>query len=548
MATLPCRLLIASAFVAFAVVPSVVVASANAHDSSPSEHPPGVQPHDAAYVWFNSSRSQGEQATAAEAPVVTLTATTVSWPADSGATSYMSATSTAARGAAGRTTVYQSLGVATSWSPSPQPGKTLYYGVASNGSAGWKWSSTEVSIAWPAVAPVLTLNGNTVSWPAAAGATSYQGAISTAPRGASGRTTTYLNLGNVTSWSPPAQRGQTLYYGVQSTGPNGGDWSSEVAITWPAAAPASASVPTSQPTPAPAPAPQGMLKVGVNNATGWGPAVNSLFLKAGIPYERLDIGRGDLSMLDAAISRGMKDLPVYASGSTGNLNDVTPANVTSDITALIPQLVSRGITTLEFGNEVYNSISPAQYAALYNAAHVAAAGRIKLIAVATTDYYDQRSGGSGNWFVDVKNALPGGVAEVDGWTIHPYGSLTSVCGDGSGWPMLGPLHTESVNAGFSSKLPWFITEVGQEISGSRFECQAPVTLDQQATAMTQYLNDLKTQDPWVVWIDWYAACDDGSGGFGLINENSSGECGVPGTTVRPAFTAMANWVATNGEG
>lgn len=291
------------------------------------------------------------------------------------------------------------------------------------------------------------------------------------------------------------------------------------------------------------------LKVGVNNVSGWGPALNTLFLNAGIRYERLDIGRGgDLTLLDAAIARGMKDLPAYTSGNTGNLNGVTPSDVRADITALTPKLVSRGITTLEFGNEVYNSISVKQYAALYDAAHAAAAGRIKLIAVATTDYYDQRSGGNGNWFVDMKNALPGGAGEVDGWTIHPYGSLTSVCGDGYGWPMLGSLHTESVNAGFSSTLPWYITEVGQEISGSGLECQAPVSEGGQATAVTHYLNDLKNQYPWVVWIDWYSSCDDGSGGFGLVNENSQGECGVTGTTVRPAFTAMQNWVAANGEG
>jgi hypothetical protein len=271
-------------------------------------------------------------------------------------------------------------------------------------------------------------------------------------------------------------------------------------------------------------------------------------LNAGIPYERLDIGRGDLSVVDAAISRGMKPLPIYTSGNMGNLNDVTPSMVASDISALTPELVGRGITTLEFGNEVYNSISASQYAALYHAAHVAAAGRIKLLAVATTDYYDKRSGGSGNWFTDLKNALPGGAGEVDGWTIHPYGSMTSLCGDGYGWPMIAPVHNEAINAGFSASLPWYITEIGQMTWGSGLECQAPVSQAEQAADLTQYLNDLKNNYPWVVWIDWYNACDDSSGGFGLVNKNSAGECGVAGTTVRPAFTAMHNWVTANGQG
>lgn len=294
--------------------------------------------------------------------------------------------------------------------------------------------------------------------------------------------------------------------------------------------------------------PDSKLKVGVNDASGWGPALDALFLKAGIPYERLDIGRGSLTLVDAAISRGMKVLPVYTSGSTGNLNDVTASIVTSDMSTLIPKLVARGITTLEFGNEVYNSISASQYASLYHAAHVAAAGQIKLIAAATTDYYDKRGGGSGNWFVDMKNSLPGGAAEVDGWTIHPYGSMTSLCGDGYGWPMMGPLHTESVNAGFSASLPWYITEIGQQISGNGLECQGPVSQAVQAADLTQYLTDLKNNYPWVVWLDWYSSCDDSSGAFGLVNKNSAGECGVAGTTVRPAFTAMQTWIAANGQG
>lgn len=287
----------------------------------------------------------------------------------------------------------------------------------------------------------------------------------------------------------------------------------------------------------------------MDNATGWGPAVDARFLNAGIPYERLDIGRGDsLTLLDAAISRGMKVLPLYSSGDTGNLNDVTPAAVSSDISTLAPELVARGITTLEFGNEVYNSISVHQYAALYHAAHVAAAGRIRLIAVATTDYYDARRGGSGNWFLDLKTSLPGGASEVDGWSIHPYGPMTHLCGDGYGWPMMGPLHTESVSAGFSPTLPWYITEIGQQTWGNGLECQAPVTESVQAADLNQYLTDIKNDYPWVVWFDWYSSCDDSSGGFGLVNENTAGECGVAGTTVRPAFAAMAGWVAANGQG
>ena len=165
----------------------------------------------------------------AVAPVLTYSNGKISWSAQSGVTDYIGAISTAPRGAAGRNTTYQDLGNVSSWTPTPQPGKTLYYGVASSGGA---WSATEIAITWP-VAPVLTYANGKISWSAQSGVTDYIGAISTAPRGAAGRTTTYQDLGNVSSWTPTPQPGKTLDYGVVSSG---GAWSAtEIAITWPVA-------------------------------------------------------------------------------------------------------------------------------------------------------------------------------------------------------------------------------------------------------------------------------------------------------------------------
>jgi hypothetical protein len=158
------------------------------------------------------------------APVSSVSDGMISWQPVSGATSFTGA---------GRTTTYQSLGNVTSWSPTPQPDKTVYYGVASNGPNGGQWS-TEVAIAWPPAAAVLTLHGTKISWPSDPNVTTFTGAISTAPQGSAGRTTTYQSLGNVTSWSPTPQPGKTVYYGVGANGPNGGQWSNtEVAIIWP---------------------------------------------------------------------------------------------------------------------------------------------------------------------------------------------------------------------------------------------------------------------------------------------------------------------------
>jgi hypothetical protein len=473
-----------------------------------------------------------------DAPTLTLSGKTLSWTPVSGVSSYEVAT--VRNPTTTRDTTYKVVR-ATKFAPPSVAGETVNYSVRTY-VTGSNWAP-EVSITWPAASqvPALTVSGNRLNWQAISGFSSYK--VQTIRNPMTTRNTT-LQVVNGTSVTPPAVPGETVNYSVR-TNVAGSKWAPQVSITWPGT---TTTPPPSTPPANTAPPVFPKLQVGVNNSSGWGPALDSQFLNAGIPYERLDIGRGNLSMVDAAISRGMKVLPNYTSGNTGNLNGMTPAMVSSDISALTPQLVSRGITTLEFGNEVYNSISAAQYAALYDAAHVAAAGRIKLLAAATTDYYAQRSGTSGNWFVGMKNALPGGAAEVDGWTIHPYGSMTSLCGDGYGWPMMGSIHDESISAGFSASLPWYVTEVGQQIAGNGLECQAPVSQTVQAADLTQYLNDLKNNYPWVVWIDWYSACDDSSGSFGLVNKNSAGECGVPGTTIRPSFTAMQNWVAANGEG
>jgi len=179
------------------------------------------------------------------APVLHVSGGVISWSADKGADTFHGAISTAPRNAAGRTTTYTVLGIVTSWKPAtPACGTTLYYGVASEGNAGEQWTANEVSITGPRcvvqnVAPVLQVNGGVISWSADKGADTFHGAISTAPRNAAGRTTTYTVLGIVTSWKPATPAcGTTLYYGVASEGQAGEQWTAnEVAIAGPTCPP-----------------------------------------------------------------------------------------------------------------------------------------------------------------------------------------------------------------------------------------------------------------------------------------------------------------------
>ena len=204
---------------------------------------------------YDSSSNTGAQSTALTvstqvstsstnvAPTLTLNTTTntISWSAQGAATGYQGATSNGPRTLTTRTTTYAELGNVTSWTPAAPPcGTTYYYGVASEGPAGTVGSTNEVAISGPAcgtnTAPTLSLNAitHTITWSGQGTTTGYQGATSNGPRTLTTRTTTYAELGNVTSWTPQAACGQTLYYGLASEGTSGYVWSTnEVSITWP---------------------------------------------------------------------------------------------------------------------------------------------------------------------------------------------------------------------------------------------------------------------------------------------------------------------------
>jgi hypothetical protein len=360
-------------------------------------------------------------------------------------------------------------------------------------------------------APVLKVLGPTLKWTPIHRVRKYTLATVHSPRTTRG--TTYRVVTG-TSFTPPAVRGETVRYALRADVRNA-PWSSEVTIASGAIA---------------------KLRIAVMNTTGW--YVDSIFRHIGVTWTRIDVGTGvGTRVLTAAVRDGMRPLPVYASGPGGSLAGSRPAQCASDISALAARLRPLGITEIEFGNEVYRYEDAAEYAAQYNAAHAALAGTgIKLLADATTESYESDRGGSGSWFHDMIQALPGGAGEIDALTLHPYGSMTDVAGDGYGWPMIAPIHAEAIAAGISPTLPWYITEAGQEISGKGLEGQPPVSESVQAADLTDYLNDIKTKYPWIVFFSWYSSRDDSSGGFGLLNRDNS---------PRPAFTALANWMSAN---
>jgi hypothetical protein len=466
------------------------------------------------------------------APVLKVSGGRLYWSAQSAAKSFKGAISTAPSGSANRITTYQNLGSVTSWSPTPQPGHTLYYDVASEGTAGERWATPEIAISWPAAAvvvtnaaPAVTLSGGTISWSAQSAATGFRASISTGPSGSSTRTTTYQTLGSVTSWSPTPQPGQTVYYDVASEGAAGDQWATEVSISWPAATP-----------PPPPPSPSGALRVAVMNQTGL--RLNSMMTSIGVNWDRIDVGDGsDISEVRYGLTQGVKSLVLYNPGLAG----MAPSTAAAQVKALAQKIVPLGLSEIEFGNEVFsNGSTPQSYAAQYAAAHAAVAGMgVTLIANSDGDY--QRTDGTwsqdaagGGWIHDFLAALPApGASQVDAFSVHPYGPMGSLTdGEDMGWQEVPRYHDLAVQYG--ANVPWYVTEVGHCIGGSG--CFSQTDSHSQAADITQYLNDVTTKYTWVKFVAWYQLKDDSTGQWGLLNADNS---------PRPSFTALSQWMAAN---
>lgn len=302
------------------------------------------------------------------------------------------------------------------------------------------------------------------------------------------------------------------------------------------------------------------LKVSVENTTGWGAGVDAMFHNAGLRYERIDVGGGGhLTLVAKALGDGMTPLVLYDPG--GSLRGLSPSQAAAQVVSLAQRLTDLAasypnmnkLRAIEFGNEVYKDERVTEYAAQYDAAHQALAANgltsWKLLAVATAVCGALHDG---SWIPSFIGHLSGGATEVDGWTVHPYGSMnTDASRDcagphGYGWPDVRDWHEIAVSHG--SYAPWYVTEVGQCISAGS-ACPHLVTRGTQAADLMRYLNDTASKYPWIVYFNWYTSCDDSSGGYGLLSENRAGVCGANGASDRrPAFDALARWLAANGGG
>jgi Glycosyl hydrolase catalytic core len=396
------------------------------------------------------------------APTMSVSGTTVSWTPTSGVSSYVFA-----RKVPGQATQYSTV-PETSVTPPAVAGTTVSYGVRTN-VTGSAWAD-EVSITYPAVtvdpktAPKMAVSGNTVSWTAIPGVSSYVFA-----RKVPGQATQYSTVTG-TSVTPPVVAGTTVDYGVR-TNVTGSYWASEVSIAYPAS-------PTSSPPPAPQPI-DGTFQMGV--VAGSALSYELSFLKSlGAHTARLQFGIGTsasnmASVIDAYARAGIR--PLLMASFHGRLPTIGEAqNLGSWAAAYGPggtfwqgktYPANTAVTHIELGNETSYSyqfadntlatyaIRAQTYALRARDAANAIRGANPRVGLVVQG--DNAVNGTA-WVSNVMRAVPTLDDLIAGWTIHPYGP---------NWATRIDSTINSARTAGARDLPIWITEWGLSSDNGR---------------------------------------------------------------------------------
>jgi polysaccharide biosynthesis protein PslG len=423
--------------------------------------------------------------TSVSAPALSVSGSAVRWSPIGLESSYGVAISTGARGSAERVTRYLTIervpGETQSYTLNLETGETAYVGVSADGGA--TWSEQEATVFTPEPeperepapepeptpepepepepapeppeaestvpsppAPVLSVHGNTVSWTAIPGVTSYT--LATVLNPTTTRETSYRQVTG-TSFTPPVVPGQTVNYGLHARTPVPGPWAQEVSIAYPQSPP-----PPSEPSNPPSgsfglPFAKGV----VANLQGWGinnlPLIATQMKALGVNWEREDLDwnsveaqKGVFSwtrfdqIVAAAKAQGITILPIvgYAPSWSSPANAAAYAEFVKAAVARYGPGTSANLQWWELWNEPYfayawsgHTPEPEAYARDALAAAQAAksvAPSVKLLVSA--DYQGQpQVGGTTSsqtsWINDMFTAAPTLGSWIDGVSVHPYG-------------------------------------------------------------------------------------------------------------------------------
>ena len=312
----------------------------------------------------------------------------------------------------------------------------------------------------PLAAPTLTVSGNTLTWNAISGVSSY-----VYVRKVSGQADQYTTVAG-TSVTPPAVPGQTVRYGLR-TNVTGSAWAREVSITYPATPP-----PTSPP-------PASTFTMGVTTGTAFSyelPFVTSLGARtARLLYNIGTSASSMASVIDEYARAGVR--PLLAANFYGRLPSTAEAqNVATWARAYGPggtfwqgksYPANTAVTRIEFGHETSYAYQFPDYSLpTYAARAQTYALRFKdaQIAVKAANpsvgllAQGDNAVNQTAWVVNMFKAVPDLGARAAGWTIHPYGP---------NWRTRIDSTIASTRAAGSPDLPIWVTEWGVTTDNGR---------------------------------------------------------------------------------
>jgi Glycosyl hydrolase catalytic core len=414
-----------------------------------------------------------------EAPKLTVSGQTLSWNKVDGVATYL-----LVRRVPGQAP-QDSIVNGTSVTPPPVPGVTVHYNVRTT--ANWSAWSQEVAISYPKAsepvsapetpktpktvesvkapdtqsAPQLTVSGQKLSWNAISGISTY--VLDTK---APGQADQYTEVTG-TSVTPAAIAGETVHYSVR-TAVEGSAWSTEAAISFPAAK--ESTPPKKEEAPVQS-APAGPFTMGVNAGTSTFelPYIQTVAAKT----VRMDIGITSSvteveSLVEFYAKQGIR-LLLLAGFEDRVASPAETANVANWAAAVGPggtfwkgksMPANTAVTDIEFGNETsytyqFSNNSSSAYAARaqeYALRFREAANQVKAVNPNVGLLAQGDSGGNGPaWVNNMFAAVPELAQLAAGFTVHPYGS--------NGMGRLEELISQTAANG-ASNVPVWITEWG----------------------------------------------------------------------------------------
>jgi hypothetical protein len=314
-------------------------------------------------------------------------------------------------------------------------------------------------------APVITVSGQTLTWNAISGVSSYVWV-----RKVSGQPDQYATV-NGTSVTPPAVPGQTVRYSVR-TNVSGSAWATEVSIAYPATTTATTTTTTTTTTPS-------GFRMGITAGSAFSyelPFISSLGARsARLVYNIGTTASSMASVIDAYARAGVR--PLLAAHFYGRLPTVAEAqNVATWAKAYGPggsfwvgktYPANTTVTRIEFGHETSysyqfadNSLSTyaarAQtYALRFKDAQVAVKAANPNVGLLAQG--DNAVNGTA-WVTNMFKAVPDLGSRATGWTIHPYGP---------NWKTRIDSTISSTRAAGSPDRPIWVTEWGLSTDNGR---------------------------------------------------------------------------------